>query len=93
MCLTEPKLNDPKKSTCNFSPHGSITENNNKTIKQSKYDQVITLLFALSNVTSAVMYDCGQIVLCHKSVYFSIRKLILYFAYYFHVPYTILSSM
>ena len=47
MCLTEPKLNDSKKFTCNSSPRGLMLENDNKTINPGKDNQMIKLLFAL----------------------------------------------
>ena len=47
MCLTEPKLNDSKKITCNSSPRELMLKNDNKTINQGKDNQMIKLLFAL----------------------------------------------
>ena len=50
------------------------------------------LFFPILNAQSAATCESGRVP-SHKSVYFGISKLILYFSYCFHVPFTVLSTV
>ena len=51
------------------------------------------LSFLIWNLRSAVTSEYGRVVPSRKSVYFRIRKLILYFPNSFHVPCTVLFTV
>ena len=103
--ITGTKQNDPRQVYLHISTPSNLQEESlwhdiMTSIKQYGKMKITNIMkntyaafFTIWNLSSAVTYKCGRVVLFLTSVYFAISQLILLFSYSFHIRCIILANV